>query len=305
MPLQLFSQRRVAHLTAMQHHEGLHQLGAFGVRLADHGRFDHGRMLHECALDIERPDAVTGRRDDIVGAAHEADATVIVQLHRVAAQVIVADKRLGPRPHITREPEQRRTSTVQRQHARFAWLQLALLVIQDHDPMPWHGISGRSDTDAMAQCVMVTEHHAEFGLAIMIMDRAAKAAAEPADNLGRERFARAAHGAQTSLDRAFHLAAGRQQQAECGRRPCHVGDAVLAHHTAGTVHRETAFVEQRAVPHGQRPGDGVVQAIRPARIGDVPEVVFGPKVHCVPHVSDECHDGLERHVQLFRGSGGA
>ena len=69
----------------------------------------------------------------------------------------------------------------------------------------------------MAQCMVVAKNHTQFGLPVMIMDRAAKAAAEPADDLGSEWFARAAHGAQLPLDLAFDLMPRGQQQAERGR----------------------------------------------------------------------------------------
>ncbi|MOA14802.1 hypothetical protein D3C78_1349240 [compost metagenome] len=60
------------------------------------------------------------------------------------------------------------------------------------------------------------------------------------------------------------------------------------------------------MPHGQRAGDGVVEAVGPARVGQVPEAVVGAQVHRVAHVADEGDYRLERHGQRFcqaRGAG--
>ena len=42
---------------------------AIGTR--DYRRFDHRRMLEQGALDLERPDAIAGRADHVVGASDE------------------------------------------------------------------------------------------------------------------------------------------------------------------------------------------------------------------------------------------
>ncbi|MNE18230.1 hypothetical protein D3C80_1112520 [compost metagenome] len=159
----------------------------------------------------------------------------------------------------------------------------------------------------MLQRVVVAQHHAQFGLAVVVVDGAAQALGEPADHLGGQRLASAADGAQVALDGGFDLVTGGQQQAVGGGRTGQVGDAVLADDPAGALHGETAFVEGGGVAHGQRAGHGVVKAVSPARVGQVPEIVLGTQVHRIAHVADEGDDRLERHGQGLgqaRGAGG-
>ncbi|MNQ87476.1 hypothetical protein D3C85_1027000 [compost metagenome] len=159
----------------------------------------------------------------------------------------------------------------------------------------------------MLQGVVVAQHHAQLGLAVMVVDGAAEALGEPADHLRGQRLAGAADGTQVALDGGFHFVPGGQQQAVGGGRTGQVGDAVFADDAASALHGETAFVEGGSVAQGQRAGDRVIEAVGPARIGQVPEVVLGTKVHRVTHVADEGDDGLERHGQRLgeaRGAGG-
>src|SRR5262249_23047755 len=53
----------------LEHDEGLDDLGAHRVGLADHGGERHRRMADQAVLDLARSDAVARRRDDVVGAA--------------------------------------------------------------------------------------------------------------------------------------------------------------------------------------------------------------------------------------------
>ncbi|MNF91241.1 hypothetical protein D3C84_738350 [compost metagenome] len=57
--------------------------------------------------------------------------------------------------------------------------------------------------------------------------------------------------------------------------------------------------------HGQGAGDAEIDAVGPARVGQVPEGVLRAQVHRVTGVALEGDDGLERHRQRFRRAGGA
>ncbi|MNF89070.1 hypothetical protein D3C84_715780 [compost metagenome] len=59
------------------------------------------------------------------------------------------------------------------------------------------------------------------------------------------------------------------------------------------------------MPHGQRPGHTKVDAIGPARVGNVPERILGAQVDRVTGVALERDHGLEGHVQGFRRASGA
>ena len=67
------------------------------------------------------------------------------------------------------------------------------------------------------QAMVIAQDHAQFGLAVMVMDRHAQVIGEPADHFGVQRLAGAADNAQPALDRAGELLATGDQQA-VGRR---------------------------------------------------------------------------------------
>ena len=70
---------RVVRLEArLERHERLDDLHRDGVRLADDSGLGHRGVLEERALDLERPDEVPGRFDDVVGAPDEPEVAVRV-----------------------------------------------------------------------------------------------------------------------------------------------------------------------------------------------------------------------------------
>jgi hypothetical protein len=70
-----------------QHYEGLDDLGALRVGLADDSDLGDGRMLYDAAFDVERADAVARRGDDVVVTADKEDMPLGVLLHRVTRQI--------------------------------------------------------------------------------------------------------------------------------------------------------------------------------------------------------------------------
>ena len=77
----------------LERDERLDHLADDGVRDADDAGLGHRRVLHECALDLERPDEVAGGLDDVVTAADEPVPAVGVATREVAGAVPVADER--------------------------------------------------------------------------------------------------------------------------------------------------------------------------------------------------------------------
>ncbi|MCY1555103.1 hypothetical protein D9M68_917340 [compost metagenome] len=90
--LQRLGQFGIALVAGMQHDEGLDQLGALRIGLADHRGFDHRRVLDQRAFHVEGANPVAGGGDHIVGTADEADAAVCVEFHRVTAQIVVPNE---------------------------------------------------------------------------------------------------------------------------------------------------------------------------------------------------------------------
>jgi hypothetical protein len=62
----------------LQRDERLDDLPGDRVGYADHSILDHGRVLHQHALDLERPDQVAGRLDHVVGPPDEPQPAVDV-----------------------------------------------------------------------------------------------------------------------------------------------------------------------------------------------------------------------------------
>ena len=262
-------------------------------------------MLDQGAFHVERADPVAGGGDDVVVAAHEADGAILVAFHGVAAEIVIAEEGFARRGRITVEPEQRRLASVHRQNPRFPGGQLLALVVHHHHPMAGHRHAGGAFADRVTQRVVVAQHHAQLGLAVVVVDGDAQFLGEPADHRRGERFAGTADGAQATAQRFHHRRAAGHHQAEGGGRAGQVGDAVFLDHPAGAFNGEAPGVEGGGMAQGQRAGDGVVQAIGPARIGQVPEPVVLAQAHRVAQVALEGEDRLERHRHRLGQAGGA
>src|SRR5471030_1000201 len=302
---QFFGQFRRGAVLLANHHEGFDQFGAFRIGFADHCGFDHGRVFDQRAFDVERADAVAGGGDHVVATADEADAAVRVPLDGVAAQVIVADEGLGRGAFVAVEPAHRRLGTVDGQNARLADAQFVVVVIKHHNPMARRSKTGGAHVDRVLQAVVVAQDHAELGLTVVVVDNHVEVVGEPADHFRVQRLAGAADDAQLAFDRTSEFVATGNQQTVSGRRAGQVGDVVFVDHPAGAFEGERAIVEGDRVPHRHRTGHAEVNAISPARIGNVPERVFRAQVHGVAGVTLESDDGFKRYRQRFRRAGGA
>ena len=94
-PRSSFARRLVLLDARPQRDKGLNDLARHRVRLADDAGLGHGGMLHQRALDLERPDQMAGRFDDVVRASDEPEVAVGVPTREIAGQVIVADEALA------------------------------------------------------------------------------------------------------------------------------------------------------------------------------------------------------------------
>jgi hypothetical protein len=78
MLLELADERGAGLVARPQDDERLDDLAAIGIRLAHDGALGDRRVLEESALDLEGPDAIRGREDDVVGATGEPQVAVLV-----------------------------------------------------------------------------------------------------------------------------------------------------------------------------------------------------------------------------------
>ena len=104
MQAQGLSQLRIAQKVRTEHHKGFDQFSALGIGLADYGGFNHGRVFDQGTFHVEWPHAITRGGNHIITAPDETDTAIGVQLDRVTAQVIVADKGFGGEPVIAAKP---------------------------------------------------------------------------------------------------------------------------------------------------------------------------------------------------------
>ncbi len=58
------------------------------VRLADHGRFGHGRVIHQRALNLECGDAVSGDVHDVIDAPQQPEISIVVELAAIAGEIL-------------------------------------------------------------------------------------------------------------------------------------------------------------------------------------------------------------------------
>ncbi|MNE00664.1 hypothetical protein D3C80_930800 [compost metagenome] len=75
-----------------------------------------------------------------------------------------------------------------------------MVVVQHHDTMAGHGETRSPHVHRVLQAVMVAQHHAQLGLAVMVVDGHAQVIGKPANHLGVERLAGTADHSQAILD---------------------------------------------------------------------------------------------------------
>src|SRR5690606_1328223 len=85
-----------------KNHVGLDDLGPVWIGLADDGGLGNGRVLDERRFDLERPDSVACRDDDIVRPADEPELDIVGEARPIAGAMQNATKR-----HETLEPSPR------------------------------------------------------------------------------------------------------------------------------------------------------------------------------------------------------
>jgi hypothetical protein len=108
---------------------------------------------------------------------------------------------------------------------------------------------------------------------------------EPTGDLRVQRFAGAAHHPQLAVDGRTGLGPGGDDlPVRCGRAG-KIGDTQPRDDVVQPLHAETGFAEGGGLALQQRADHGVIQAIGPAGIGDVPEHVLWAQVHGQLHVT--------------------
>jgi hypothetical protein len=105
-------------------------------------------VLEERALDLERPDAVAGGDDDVVGASDEPQIAVLVAPGAVAGDVpFAAPRGRGLLRVLPVLAEERRGRVAERQVADLARLDLRARLVDDADVVAGKRLPHRSRAD--------------------------------------------------------------------------------------------------------------------------------------------------------------
>src|SRR5271165_1979436 len=111
--------------------------------------------------------------------------------------------------------------------------------------MARHRQAGRSWVRRMLQPMVVVDHHAELGLAVMVLYRRAERLFEPMDHLRIERLAGRRDDAQLALDRLRWLVPRRHKKTKSRRRAGEVGNAGVGDNPVGALDSERPVIKGR------------------------------------------------------------
>src|SRR4029077_17993251 len=140
------------------------------VWLADGCSKRDRRMADETILDFARSDAKTGRGDDIVVSANEADVTLVVHHtliaggHPVAYKFLARCFRLAPVFQ-----EHHGIGTLDRNLTRFTGLERISRLVDDRDGVTAHRLADRPRL-GHAERAASREHDVAFGLSVKFVD---------------------------------------------------------------------------------------------------------------------------------------
>src|SRR5215472_19249933 len=78
-----------------QDNERLDNSAAYFIGAGDDGRFGHGVVLEEGALDLEGTDAIPGANDHVVSSTHEPEIALGVTQTAVSGNIPLASEGIG------------------------------------------------------------------------------------------------------------------------------------------------------------------------------------------------------------------
>src|SRR6476469_6944919 len=157
-----------------EHNKGLHDLSAQRVWLADGGSKRNRRMADETIFDFARSDAKTGRGDNIVVTADEADVALVVHHtliaggHPVAYKFLARSFRLAPVFQ-----EHHGIGTLDGNLTRFTGLEWISRTVDDCDGVTAHRLADRPRL-GHAERAASREHDVAFGLSVKFVDHQAE-----------------------------------------------------------------------------------------------------------------------------------
>jgi hypothetical protein len=201
----------------LKNNEGLDDLAARLVGLADHRRVSDRGVLHEAGFDFRRADAVAGSLDHVVRAPLVPEVAVLIHAALVPGAAPVADELLarGVRILPVLEEKHRIIVLLYRYFAQFPARYLRALFIHDRDLVAGIRPADRAGLHR-PRGLAVADHVVDLGLAEHLVDRHAELLARPLDHRHAHRFAGAHDGAQVEAVFLFRFRHRLHHQLERG-----------------------------------------------------------------------------------------
>ena len=282
MFLQLANQRVTAGIAGRQHHEGLDHETAGRVGACHYRRLGHRRMLNQSAFHFEWPDAVTGRQNDVVGAAHKPEIAVFIDVTAITGQIPVTDeaslKTLRVTAIVLEQTGRRLRLDADRDVAFLIGCQRLTVLVDDGEIESRHGFA--HGTEARRNGRMIATHQHRFGLAVTIADDEPGGALPGLDDFRVERFA-GTH-AVTQMGKLVGRQILQHQHAIHGRRAAQGGDGIVREQVQSLL-----WVEYRRVMHEHRRAHvprsevAAVGGLGPAGVTDIPVHILRAQIQPV------------------------
>src|SRR5579863_8688119 len=247
-------------------HERLDDRSAVGIGTGHDGRFHHGWMFEEGALDLERADTVAGGSNHVVGAPDKPEIAVSVAIRLIAGEIIISAKYRGVLIRVLPIFEHNR-GRLFRLHAdgdftglaHFAFVEI---FIDDPRIDAEEGPAHRTGPDFHAGEIRGDQRR--LSLAVTVVDRETVAIAPDADDFGVQRFA-----GRRAMTQRGQIVLGEvflHQHAELGRRRAESGDAVAPQQFQFLGRLKAPVVHERGDTVHPRPEQHAVGRLGPARV---------------------------------------
>ena len=281
--LQLAGQLVRALETIRQHDRRLDGKAANRVGHTGDGAFTHRCVLKQLAFDLERPDAVAGRLDDVVVSANVPEVTVLVDPCGVAGvipAVVNRVRRLFRVAVVFHHDARGARLHADADLARLAGVAARTVVALNLDVVERHGLAHRAGT--RRRVLEVGDGERRLRLAEALVDREPRVLFPEVEQIGVERLA-------------------------CRRRVLKrrevIGVEVLRHHK--TVHRRRAAHRRDLVLRDKREDLARVEAVEIVRedagLHKPLPVIFAPNRLAPARVSDGEVDAVRLHVVPMLG----
>ena len=221
------------HIVGREDDEGFDDFTPHRVGAGYHGGLGHRGMLDEGAFHLERPDAVSGGNDYIVGPAHKPVIAVFVLIRLVAGKIPVAHE--GTLHTLVVAPvflEESHWALRLDLHGNLAFLadwHLVPIIIHDAYREPGHWLA--HGTGAHRHTAVVAHQQHRLGLAVPIVDGQARPVLPLLHHFGVQRLP--GPGAVAQAAKVVLLQVFQHHHAEGRRRSAEGCDAVPLQHPQG------------------------------------------------------------------------